>query len=215
MTLLMPELPLFMFDAPVLMLRWVGSFKLNVSFAEYSLFYRALLQKRLTILRSLLVIAAPLCWCLMCQCWDSMCFSFDICSRVSISLSVSIWIVSLDNVCVDVWCVCVDVWCAFFWYSMSCVYLSVCIYLSRVSWQCLCWCVMMCGVSVLMCRVPLLIFDVLQQCAVCFSVDVRHLMWSLLIVDTSSKSSSMSFSLHNPYVSLSIFYVVLCSYVTC
>jgi len=110
----MPELPLFMFDAPVLMLRWVGSFKLNVSFAEYSLFYRALLQKRLTILRSLLVIAAPLCWCLMCQCWDCMCFSFDICCRVSISLSVSIWIVSLDNVCVDVWCVCVDVCCASF-----------------------------------------------------------------------------------------------------
>ena len=40
-------------------LRLVGSFKLQVSFAEYSLFYRALLQKRLIILRSLLVVATP------------------------------------------------------------------------------------------------------------------------------------------------------------
>ena len=35
----------------------VASLKLYVSFAEYSLFYRALLQKRRKILRSLLVIA--------------------------------------------------------------------------------------------------------------------------------------------------------------
>jgi len=38
-------------------LRLVGSLKLQVSLAEYSLFYRALLQKRPTILRSLLIIA--------------------------------------------------------------------------------------------------------------------------------------------------------------
>jgi len=38
-------------------LRLVGSLKLWVSFAEYSLFYRALLQKRPLILRSLLIIA--------------------------------------------------------------------------------------------------------------------------------------------------------------
>jgi len=40
-------------------LPWVGSLKLEVFFAEYSLFYRALLQKRLIILRSLLIIATP------------------------------------------------------------------------------------------------------------------------------------------------------------
>jgi len=40
-------------------LRLVGSLKLQVSFAEYSLFYRALLQKRPIILRSLLGIATP------------------------------------------------------------------------------------------------------------------------------------------------------------
>ena len=33
--------------------------KLQVSFAEYSLFYRALLQKRPIILRSLLIVATP------------------------------------------------------------------------------------------------------------------------------------------------------------
>ena len=38
-------------------LRLVGSFKLQVSFAEHSLFYRAILQKRPIILRRLLVKA--------------------------------------------------------------------------------------------------------------------------------------------------------------
>ena len=40
-------------------LRLVGSIKLQVSFAEYSLFYRALLQKRPINLRSLPVVATP------------------------------------------------------------------------------------------------------------------------------------------------------------
>jgi len=40
-------------------LRLVGSLELSVSFAEYSLFYRALLQKRRIMLRSLLIIATP------------------------------------------------------------------------------------------------------------------------------------------------------------
>ena len=40
-------------------LRLVGSFKLYVSFAEYRLFYGALLQKRPVILRSLLTKATP------------------------------------------------------------------------------------------------------------------------------------------------------------
>jgi len=37
----------------------VGSFKLQVSFAEFSPFYRVLLQKRPIIVRSLLVVATP------------------------------------------------------------------------------------------------------------------------------------------------------------
>ena len=40
-------------------LRLVGPFKIYVSFAEYSLFYRALLQKRPVILWSLLVAGTP------------------------------------------------------------------------------------------------------------------------------------------------------------
>jgi len=40
-------------------LRLVGSLKLQVSFAEYRLFYRALLQERPIILRSLLMVATP------------------------------------------------------------------------------------------------------------------------------------------------------------
>ena len=40
----------------------VGSLKLYISFAEYRLFYRALLQKRPVILRSLLVEATPYTW---------------------------------------------------------------------------------------------------------------------------------------------------------
>jgi len=40
-------------------LRVLGSIKLHVSFAEYSLVYRALLQKKPIILRSLLIVATP------------------------------------------------------------------------------------------------------------------------------------------------------------
>ena len=40
-------------------LRVVGSLKWHVSFAEYRLFYRALLQKRPMILRGLLIVATP------------------------------------------------------------------------------------------------------------------------------------------------------------
>ena len=48
-------------DAKITMgwLRLVGSFKLYVCFAEYSLCYMALLQKRPIILRSLLFVATP------------------------------------------------------------------------------------------------------------------------------------------------------------
>jgi len=40
-------------------LRLVGSLTLKASFAKYRLFYRALLQKRPIILRSLLIVATP------------------------------------------------------------------------------------------------------------------------------------------------------------
>jgi len=53
-------------------LRSLGSSTLQFSFAEYSLFYRALLQKRLIILRSLLIIATPYVSCLHNQCQTVM-----------------------------------------------------------------------------------------------------------------------------------------------
>jgi len=40
-------------------LRWVGALKLQVSFAQYRLFDRALLQKRPILLRSLLIVVTP------------------------------------------------------------------------------------------------------------------------------------------------------------
>ena len=40
-------------------LRLVGSLRLYVSFAEYRLFYGALLQMRSIIVRSLLIVAIP------------------------------------------------------------------------------------------------------------------------------------------------------------
>ena len=49
-------------EKPTHNMRWtqlVGSLKLQVSFAEYCLFYRALLQKRHIILRSVLIVATP------------------------------------------------------------------------------------------------------------------------------------------------------------
>ena len=47
-------------DCPIMgWLRLVGSLKSYVSFAEYRLFYRALLQKRPIILRRLLIVATP------------------------------------------------------------------------------------------------------------------------------------------------------------
>jgi len=50
------------FDDDVVDMEWlrlVGSLKMKVSFAEYRLFYRVLLQKRFIILRSLLIVATP------------------------------------------------------------------------------------------------------------------------------------------------------------
>jgi len=49
----------FHLEGPMGWLWLVGSLKIQVSSAEYSLFYRALLQKRPIILRSLLIVATP------------------------------------------------------------------------------------------------------------------------------------------------------------
>ena len=55
-------------------LQLVGCLRLQVSFAEYHLFYRALLQKRPIILRSLLSVATSYCvWCYCVWCYCVWC----------------------------------------------------------------------------------------------------------------------------------------------
>jgi len=76
-------------------LRSVGSIRLYVSFAEYHIFYRALLQKRPMILRSLLIVKEPTnrshpigCKrhaCLLCVCvcvWVCVCVCACVCVRI-------------------------------------------------------------------------------------------------------------------------------------
>jgi len=53
----LPELVLYL--CVMGWLRIVHSLKLHISFAEYSLLYRALLQKRPILLRRLLIVASP------------------------------------------------------------------------------------------------------------------------------------------------------------
>ena len=53
----------------------VGSLQLWVSFAEYRLFYRAFLQKRATILKSLLIVATPY--------WHRMLLRHPLCSKLT------------------------------------------------------------------------------------------------------------------------------------
>jgi len=62
-------------------LRLVGSLKLQVSFAEYRLFYRALLQKRPLFLRSLPIVATPYALIRLLRKWY-LCVSHDVCEGV-------------------------------------------------------------------------------------------------------------------------------------
>jgi len=65
-------------------LRVVGWLKLQVSFAKYRLFYRALLQKRPVFLRSLLIVATPYMYSyvytLMCVCMSYFWLFVYVCS---------------------------------------------------------------------------------------------------------------------------------------
>jgi len=96
-------------------MRWllelpVGSLKLQVSFAEYSLFYRALLHNRPIISRSLLIVAIPLtkmtveltfhnfacCYCYCCckfnQSVSAVCVYVCVCVRVCLCVYMYIYI---------------------------------------------------------------------------------------------------------------------------
>ena len=65
-------------------LRLVGSLKSQVSFAEYCLFYGVLLQKRLIILRSLLIEATPYtAWTSSCGVLQSVAVCYCVLQRVA------------------------------------------------------------------------------------------------------------------------------------
>ena len=82
-------------------LRLVSSFKLQVSFAEYTLFYRALLQKRPIILRSVLIVATPYTYSEF-----GPCLATCVCSCVCVCVCVCVCACLCACVCV---CVCVNV----------------------------------------------------------------------------------------------------------
>jgi len=67
----------------------VGSLKIQVAFAEYSLFYRALLQKRPVFLGSLRIVASSyvVCWCVVKRCWHAECLG--VCCGVWACIGVS------------------------------------------------------------------------------------------------------------------------------
>ena len=98
-------------------LRFVGSLKLQVSFAEYSLFCRALLQKRLIIWRSLLLLPphrsflsgsyleVSFVTCAYIYIYKYICMYIHICIHIYIYTYIYISFVT----CACVTCVCVHV----------------------------------------------------------------------------------------------------------
>ena len=78
---------------PVVWLRLVRSLQLQVAFAEYSLFYRALLQKRNTILRSLRIVAtATVHGHVLFMFW-----SVSICCRSLLRIQIYLYIYTADK----------------------------------------------------------------------------------------------------------------------
>ena len=98
-------------------LRLVGSLKIQVSFAEYRLFYRALLQQRPVIWRSLLIVATPyqrplsifiglfsicvgLCWHLFWYLLTSLLTSLSISRLISLLMSLlTSLLISFEDTC--------------------------------------------------------------------------------------------------------------------
>jgi len=117
-------------------LRLVGSLKLQVSFAEYHLLHRALLQKSPKILRSLLTVATSYAYC-VCR------YMY-----VYMHVCISVWMYVCMQACMFVcsfWCVgvcmhastylsmraCMDVGVCVCMYTFVCVY--ICPHLPRRS----------------------------------------------------------------------------------
>jgi len=97
-------------------LRSVGSIKSLVSFAEYRLFYRALLQKRPRISRSLLIVATPYGYCTHCH--FALLLQHSLTHTDSLSLSLS-------SSCFAFWAVHTIF---SFLIPVYCVYMYVCMY---------------------------------------------------------------------------------------
>jgi len=76
---------------PVGWLRLTGSLKLQVCFAGYSLFYRALLQKRPMISRSLLIVATPYVTPYTCSTFTTEVFRMADCPRLGSPLDICIY----------------------------------------------------------------------------------------------------------------------------
>ena len=96
-------------------LRLVGSLKSLVFFAEYHLFYRALLQKRRIIFRSLLIVATPYTYILTHIQWNAqdtkvVCITVFVCLFVCVCMGVCVCACACVCVCVCAcMCVCVCV----------------------------------------------------------------------------------------------------------
>ena len=91
-------------------LRLVGSFRVHVSFAEYRLFYRSRLQKRLTILRSLLIVATRYVYIYI----YTLCFDGSMCT-IYVHMYIICLYVYVYNICAHVYymsiCLCVQYMC--------------------------------------------------------------------------------------------------------
>ena len=121
-------------------LRLVGSLKLYVSFVEYCLFYRSVLQKRPVILRSLLYEVTLYLYHLnhiythdyvrVCMAYEFVFYIYihicayvyyvHICTRVCVCVCVCVGVCVCLCVCV---CVCVCVCCCVYIY----IYIGICI----------------------------------------------------------------------------------------
>jgi len=86
-------------------LRFVGSLRLYVSFAEYSLFYRSLLQKRPITLRSLLIEATPYPPTTAAVCFDFSIHLYEILKSQLATVAVCVAVCVLQRVlqCVLHW----------------------------------------------------------------------------------------------------------------
>ena len=125
-------------------LRLVASLKLQVSFAEYRLLYRALLQKRPIILRSLLIVAPPHRWNITIFIHLPQCVFACVCVCACVCMYVCVCVIQCHGehlrrrliIAFDAQvCVCAYV----------SVHLCVCVFVNMCVCLCVCVCVCVCA----------------------------------------------------------------------